>query len=43
MAHIRRHPKTGKWQVRFIDPARKEGSRTFDRKVDAETFLHEVE
>jgi hypothetical protein len=42
MAHIRRHPKTGKWQVRYIDPWKKERSETFDRKVDAEAFKAEV-
>ena len=40
MAHIRRHPVDGsKWQVRYIDPAGRERSRIFRRKVDAEKFL----
>ena len=43
MAHIRRHPKTGRWQVRYLDPWRKERSKTFVRKVDAEVFRSGVE
>ena len=44
MAHIRRHPvDSSKWQVRYIDPNRRERSKTFRRKVDAERFLVQVE
>ena len=44
MAHIRRHPvDSSKWQVRYIDPNRRERSKTFRRKVDAEKFLIQVE
>ena len=43
MAHIRRHPTTGKPQVRWIDPWRKEKSRTFDKMRDARAFMAEVE
>lgn len=35
MAHIRRHPNTGKPQVRWVDPWRKERSRTFDKMKEA--------
>lgn len=43
MAHIRRHPGTGKWQVRYRDPSGRELSRTFTRKPDAESFMAIVE
>lgn len=43
MAHIRRHPKSGRWQVRYRDPSNRERSRTFSRKSDAERFVIEVE
>ena len=43
MAHIRKHPTTGKPQVRYIDPWRKERSRTFDMMRDARAFMAEVE
>lgn len=44
MAHIRRHPvDETKWQVRYIDPAGRERSKTFPRKVDAEKYLIHVE
>ena len=44
MAHIRRHPvDNSKWQVRYIDPAGRERSKTFRRKVDAEKYLIHVE
>ena len=44
MAHIRRHPvDTSRWQVRYIDPAGRERSKTFRRKVDAEKYLIHVE
>ena len=44
MAHIRRHPvDRAKWQVRYVDPAGRERSRIFRRKVDAEKFLIHVE
>ena len=43
MAHIRRHPKTNKWQVRYTHQWRIERSETFDRKKDANDFKAEVE
>lgn len=43
MAHIRRHPKNGRWQVRYRDPSGKERSRNFRRKVDADAFRATVE
>lgn len=44
MAHIRRHPvDNSKWQVRYVDPGKRERSKTFRRKVDAEKFLIQVE
>jgi len=44
MAHIRRHPvDNSKWQVRYIDPAGRERSKIFPRKVDAEKYLIHVE
>lgn len=44
MAHIRRHPvDPSKWQVRYIDPAGRERSKTFRRKMDAEKYLIHVE
>ncbi len=38
MAHIRRHSRSGRWQVRYRDPDRTERSKTFQRKADAEDF-----
>jgi integrase len=44
VAHIRRHPvDSSKWQVRYIDPAGRERSKTFRRKVDAEKYLIHIE
>ena len=43
MAHIRKHPTTGKLQVRWIDPWRKERSKTFDTMREARDFMAEVE
>jgi integrase len=44
MAHIRRHPvDSSKWQVRYIDPAGRERSKSFRRRVDADRFLIQVE
>jgi integrase len=43
MAHIRTHPQTGKYQVRWIDPWRKERSKTFAKMRDAKVFMAEVE
>lgn len=40
---MRRHPKTGKWQVRYADQWKTERSKSFDRKVDALAFKAEVE
>ena len=42
MAHVRRHPKSGRWQVRYRDPSGKERSRNFERKVDADRFASTV-
>ena len=42
MAHIRRHPRSGRWQVRYRDPGGRERSRTFDRKADADRFAATV-
>ena len=42
MAHVRRHPKSGRWQVRYRDPSGKERSRNFERKVDANRFASTV-
>lgn len=43
MAHIRKHPVTGKPQVRWRDPAGREGSKTFSRAADARAFKTQVE
>ena len=43
MASIRRHPKSGRWQVRYRDPAGEQRSRNFGRKVDAERFAATTE
>ena len=43
MAHVRRHPKSNRWQVRYRDPNSRERSKTFRRKVDADAFLVTVE
>jgi integrase len=32
-----------RWYVRYFDPSGKRVSKTFDRKVDAQRFLHQVE
>ena len=42
MAHIRRHPVSGRWQVRYRDPDSRERSRTFTRRVDADRFAATV-
>lgn len=42
MAFVRRHPKSGRWQVRYRDPTGRERSRTFKRRVDAERFMATV-
>ena len=39
MATIKRRPGTGRWQVRYRDPAGRSRSRTYARKVDAQRFL----
>ena len=39
MAHMRKHPKSGRWQVRYRDPSGRERSRNFKRKIDADRFL----
>jgi len=38
MAHIRRHPVSGRWQVRYRDPDGKEKSQVCDTKADADRF-----
>ena len=44
MAHIRKHPETGKPQVRWRDPATgKERTKSFTRATDARTFKTQVE
>ena len=43
MAHVRRHPRSGRWQVRYRDPGGRERSRTFTRKVDADRFAASTE
>ena len=42
MAHIRRHPRSGRWQVRYRDPSGRERSKTFERKTDATRFAATV-
>ena len=32
-----------RWYVRYFDPSGMRKSKTFDRKVDAQRFLHQVE
>ena len=41
MASITRRPD-GKWRARYRDAARQEHSRHFDRKVDAQAWLNEI-
>ena len=44
MGHIRRHPNApDRWQVRYTDPAGRERSHNFARKIDADKFLIAVE
>lgn len=44
MAHIRKHPVTGKPQVRWRDPGTgKERTKTFTRATDARTFKSQIE
>jgi hypothetical protein len=44
MAHIRKHPRTNKAQVRWRDPATgKEHNRSFERMTDARTFKRQIE
>lgn len=39
MATVKRRPNRGnRWEVRYRDPAGKQRSRLFERKVDAERF-----
>lgn len=42
MATIRRHPKSGRWQVRYRDPSGRQRAKNFDRKVDADRFAATV-
>jgi hypothetical protein len=44
MAHIRRHPRTRKLQVRWRDPVTsKEHNRSFERMTDARIFKRKIE
>ncbi|MBW3589871.1 MAG: site-specific integrase [Actinobacteria bacterium] len=43
MAHIRKHPVTGKPQVRWRDPSGRERSKTFLRSTDARAYAAEIE
>lgn len=43
MAHIRKHPITGKAQVRYRDPSGKERSKTFVRRSDARAYKSQIE
>ncbi len=50
MAHVEDRWKRGgrrgtgrRWRARYIDPDGRERSRSFDRKIDAERFLAEIE
>src|SRR5918999_1071880 len=44
VAHIRKHPRTGKHQVRWRDPASgKEHTKSFVRATDAKTFKRKIE
>lgn len=43
MAHIRKHPITGKAQVRYRDPSGKERSTTFVRSSDARAYKSQIE
>lgn len=43
MASLRRHPKSGRWQVRYRAPDGRQHAKTFVRKVDAQRFANTVE
>jgi hypothetical protein len=45
MAHIERRVRSGKvnYRARYRDPAGRERSKSFSRKVDAERWLAEIE
>jgi len=43
MAHIRKHPVTGKPQVRWRDPAGKEKTKSFSRATDARAYKTQIE
>jgi hypothetical protein len=45
MSEPERRVRNGKvrWYVRYFDPSGMRKSKTFDRKVDAQRFLHQVE
>lgn len=43
MAHLRKHPVTGRPQVRWRDPSGTEVSKTFERSTDARAFKTEIE
>jgi hypothetical protein len=42
MATIRRHSKSGRWQVRYRDPDGRQRAKNFERKVDANKFMATV-
>lgn len=43
MAHIRKHPVTGRPQVRWRDPSGRERSKTFARATDARAYKAMIE
>jgi integrase len=43
MGHIRKHPRSQRWQVRYRDPTGRERSRTFRKRTDADAFLVTIE
>lgn len=43
MASIRRHPKSGRWQVRYRDTSGRQRSKTYLKKADADKFASVVE
>ena len=41
MAHVRRHPKSGRWQVRYRDPAGKPRRQRFSKdRTESELAYH---
>ena len=43
MAHVRRHPKSGRWQVRYRDLDGRERSKTFRTKVEANQYAAKIQ